>query len=212
MRTSPKALTMVRRHVLAVQVAPRHLQHLARLRCRLESDRWLMRATSFHAPGAANSVLVQADQRVVRGDGVGHQHVVAAARRRRRRGRGDAASSGASASASRAGRGSVDGRQRAWSPEASGGRRSRGAGGARCADLGRNALHSAGSVSMYGPPIRSTQYGTAAKMPGTGGTSRAGPATSRRWPSVARAGSGSARGRGSRPPGATGSRWARSAG
>ena len=31
------------------------MQHLARL-MRFESGRWLIRATSFHAPGAANSM------------------------------------------------------------------------------------------------------------------------------------------------------------
>src|SRR6185503_15367813 len=35
----------------------------------------------------------------------------------------------------------------------------------RSADLGRNALTTASWVSMYGPPIRSTQYGTAANTP-----------------------------------------------
>ncbi|ABA47662.1 hypothetical protein BURPS1710b_2957 [Burkholderia pseudomallei 1710b] len=39
--------------------------------------------------------------------------------------------------------------------------------GARTALFGRNATHTAGFVCAYGPPIRSMQYGTAAKMPGT---------------------------------------------
>ena len=34
--------------------------------------------------------------------------------------------------------------------------------GGRCADFGRNASTCSGSVVKYGPPIRSTQYGTAA--------------------------------------------------
>jgi hypothetical protein len=38
---------------------------------------------------------------------------------------------------------------------------------ARCADFGLKAAHTLASVSMYGPPIKSMQYGTAAKMPGT---------------------------------------------
>jgi len=40
-------------------------------------------------------------------------------------------------------------------------------GAGRIADFGRNALHTAASHSMYGPPIKSMQYGTAAKMPCT---------------------------------------------
>ena len=61
--------------------------------------------------------------------------------------------------------------------------------GVRIADFGRNALQTASSVSMYGPPIRSMQYGTAAKMPGTGGVARrAGLRASRRSTSAGRAG------------------------
>ena len=45
------------------------------------------------------------------------------------------------------------------------------------ADFGRNAAQTASSVSMYGPPIRSMQYGTAAKMPGTGGVAPGRPSS-----------------------------------
>ena len=38
---------------------------------------------------------------------------------------------------------------------------------ARWADFGRNAWQTSALVSKYGPPIKSMQYGTAAKIPGT---------------------------------------------